>query len=57
MSPFPLSRLLLEEFTYPINEDDVHGDVVPVFEEDKGNIRTAYLTRHPDAFWLDFYAY
>ena len=54
MSPFPLSRLLLEEFTYPINEDDVHGDVVPVFEEDKGNIRTAYLTRHPDAFWVDF---
>ncbi|XP_059595370.1 uncharacterized protein LOC100243555 isoform X2 [Vitis vinifera] len=32
----------------------VHGDAVPVSEEDKGDIRTAYLTRHPNAFWVDF---
>ncbi|KAK4432208.1 hypothetical protein Salat_0982900 [Sesamum alatum] len=32
----------------------VHGDAVPVSESDKEAIRTAYLTRHPDAFWVDF---
>ncbi|XP_071910153.1 uncharacterized protein [Coffea arabica] len=32
----------------------VHGDAVPVAENDKEAIRTAYLARHPDAFWVDF---
>ncbi|XP_071698204.1 uncharacterized protein [Rutidosis leptorrhynchoides] len=32
----------------------VHGDAVPVSNEDKDVIRTAYLARHPDAFWVDF---
>lgn len=32
----------------------VHGDAVPVAENDKEAIRTAYLAKHPDAFWVDF---
>ncbi|XP_020549376.1 uncharacterized protein LOC105162463 isoform X2 [Sesamum indicum] len=32
----------------------VHGDAIQVNESDKEAIRTAYLTRHPDAFWVDF---
>ncbi|KAI7731436.1 hypothetical protein M8C21_007806 [Ambrosia artemisiifolia] len=32
----------------------VHGDAVPVPKEDRDAIRTAYLARHPEAFWVDF---
>ncbi|KAJ9554875.1 hypothetical protein OSB04_009489 [Centaurea solstitialis] len=32
----------------------VHGDAVSVPKEDTDIIRTAYLARHPDAFWVDF---
>lgn len=32
----------------------VHGDAVPVTASDRDDIRAAYLTRHPDAFWVDF---
>ncbi|CAK9136731.1 unnamed protein product [Ilex paraguariensis] len=32
----------------------VHGDAVAVSEKDREAIRTAYLARHPDAFWVDF---
>ncbi|KAL3534030.1 hypothetical protein ACH5RR_007551 [Cinchona calisaya] len=32
----------------------VQGDAVPVAENDKEAIRTAYLARHPDAIWVDF---
>ncbi|KAI3688076.1 hypothetical protein L1987_81782 [Smallanthus sonchifolius] len=32
----------------------VHGDAVPVPNEDRDVIRTAYLARHPEAFWVDF---
>ncbi|KAG9134956.1 hypothetical protein Leryth_001234 [Lithospermum erythrorhizon] len=32
----------------------VHGDAVPVTASDRDAIRTAYLARHPDAFWVDF---
>ncbi|XP_076960829.1 non-canonical heme oxygenase HOZ, chloroplastic-like [Bidens hawaiensis] len=32
----------------------VHGDAVPVNKEDRDVIRTAYLARHPEAFWVDF---
>ncbi|KAK3017436.1 hypothetical protein RJ639_007594 [Escallonia herrerae] len=39
----------------------VHGDAVPVSiislpvpGKDREGIRNAYLTRHPDAFWVDF---
>ncbi|PWA79195.1 hypothetical protein CTI12_AA207530 [Artemisia annua] len=32
----------------------VHGDAVPVPREETDVIRTAYLARHPDAFWVDF---
>ncbi|KAI3446377.1 hypothetical protein Pfo_003042 [Paulownia fortunei] len=32
----------------------VHGDAIPVSETDREAIRTAYLARHPDAFWVDF---
>ncbi|KVH90646.1 uncharacterized protein LOC112521066 [Cynara cardunculus var. scolymus] len=32
----------------------VHGDAVSVPNEDTDIIRTAYLARHPDAFWVDF---
>lgn len=32
----------------------VHGDAVSIPEGDKDAIRTAYLARHPDAFWVDF---
>ncbi|XP_024189132.1 uncharacterized protein LOC112193286 isoform X4 [Rosa chinensis] len=32
----------------------LHGDAIPVSEKDQAAIRTAYLARHPDAFWVDF---
>ncbi|EYU20669.1 hypothetical protein ABFS82_11G001000 [Erythranthe guttata] len=32
----------------------VHGDAIPVSETERETIRTAYLARHPDAFWVDF---
>lgn len=32
----------------------LHGDAVAVTEEDKEAIRTAYLAKHPNAFWVDF---
>ncbi|GAV78947.1 DUF2470 domain-containing protein/Pyrid_oxidase_2 domain-containing protein [Cephalotus follicularis] len=32
----------------------VYGDAIPVSENDKGAVRTAYLARHPNAFWVDF---
>ncbi|KAG8367987.1 hypothetical protein BUALT_Bualt16G0129800 [Buddleja alternifolia] len=32
----------------------VHGDAIPVSQTDREAIRSAYLARHPDAFWVDF---
>ncbi|OAY75951.1 hypothetical protein ACMD2_23535 [Ananas comosus] len=32
----------------------IYGDAMPVSEDDRDGIRTAYLRRHPDAFWVDF---
>ncbi|KAL1569320.1 hypothetical protein AAHA92_00811 [Salvia divinorum] len=32
----------------------VHGDALPVAETEKEAIRSAYLARHPEAFWVDF---
>ncbi|WOL04233.1 hypothetical protein Cni_G12954 [Canna indica] len=32
----------------------LYGDAIPVSNDDKGSARTAYLRRHPDAFWVDF---
>ncbi|KAJ4850716.1 hypothetical protein Tsubulata_004192 [Turnera subulata] len=32
----------------------LHGDAVSVPEEDRASIRTAYLAKHPNAFWVDF---
>ncbi|KAL3631617.1 hypothetical protein CASFOL_024601 [Castilleja foliolosa] len=32
----------------------VHGDALPVTESELEAIRTAYMTTHPDAFWVDF---
>ncbi|KAL6997485.1 hypothetical protein U1Q18_007612 [Sarracenia purpurea var. burkii] len=32
----------------------LHGDAVSVAEKDREAIRTAYLARHPQAFWVDF---
>ncbi|CAN6219334.1 unnamed protein product [Urochloa humidicola] len=32
----------------------VYGDAVPVSDEQKDSVRSAYLRRHPDAFWVDF---
>ncbi|KAK4413101.1 hypothetical protein Salat_2957300 [Sesamum alatum] len=32
----------------------VHGDALPVAESNMEAIRTAYMARHPDAFWVDF---
>ncbi|XP_057768734.1 uncharacterized protein LOC130988790 [Salvia miltiorrhiza] len=32
----------------------VHGDALPVADTDKEAIRSAYLARHPEAFWVDF---
>ncbi|GFP84163.1 hypothetical protein PHJA_000560000 [Phtheirospermum japonicum] len=32
----------------------VHGDALPVAENELEDIRTAYMTTHPDAFWVDF---
>ncbi|KAI3523216.1 hypothetical protein L1887_01274 [Cichorium endivia] len=32
----------------------IHGDAVSVPNEEKDAIRTSYLERHPEAFWVDF---
>lgn len=32
----------------------VYGDAVPVSDEEKDSVRSAYLRSHPDAFWVDF---
>uniref|UniRef100_A0A2N9EFD7 Uncharacterized protein n=1 Tax=Fagus sylvatica TaxID=28930 RepID=A0A2N9EFD7_FAGSY len=32
----------------------LHGDATSVSENDSAAIRTAYLARHPNAFWVDF---
>ncbi|CAH1447602.1 unnamed protein product [Lactuca virosa] len=32
----------------------IHGDTVSVPNEERDAMRTAYLERHPDAFWVDF---
>lgn len=32
----------------------LHGDAVSIAEEDTVAVRTAYLTKHSDAFWVDF---
>lgn len=32
----------------------VYGDAVPVSDEQKDSVRSAYLRRHPNAFWVDF---
>ncbi|TVU01255.1 hypothetical protein EJB05_53294, partial [Eragrostis curvula] len=32
----------------------VYGDAVPVSDEEKDSVRSAYLKRHPEAFWVDF---
>ncbi|OMO55282.1 FMN-binding split barrel [Corchorus olitorius] len=32
----------------------LHGDAIPVPEQDQAAVRTAYLAKHPNAFWVDF---
>ncbi|WRX22861.1 protein of unknown function DUF2470 - like 1 [Theobroma cacao] len=32
----------------------LHGDAVVVSENDQAAVRTAYLAKHPNAFWVDF---
>ncbi|KGN53937.1 glutamyl-tRNA reductase-binding protein, chloroplastic [Cucumis sativus] len=32
----------------------LHGDAVAVSEEDRPAVRAAYLSKHPNAFWVDF---
>ncbi|KAL5720274.1 hypothetical protein ACHQM5_012953 [Ranunculus cassubicifolius] len=32
----------------------IHGDATVVSEKDTAPVRTAYLKRHPNAFWVDF---
>ncbi|XP_020275178.1 uncharacterized protein LOC109849723 [Asparagus officinalis] len=32
----------------------LYGDAISVFDSDREGIRTAYLKRHPHAFWVDF---
>ncbi|CAN1124927.1 hypothetical protein LINPERHAP2_LOCUS2626 [Linum perenne] len=32
----------------------VHGDAIPVSKQDTAAARTAYLVKHPNAFWVDF---
>ncbi|KAJ6858398.1 hypothetical protein NC652_040852 [Populus alba x Populus x berolinensis] len=32
----------------------LHGDAIPVSEKDITAVRTAYLAKHPDSFWVDF---
>lgn len=32
----------------------VYGDAMPVSDEEKDAVRSAYLRRHPEAFWVDF---
>ncbi|XVF30835.1 hypothetical protein REPUB_Repub16aG0092200 [Reevesia pubescens] len=31
----------------------LHGDAISVSEKDKAVVRTAYLAKHPNAFWVD----
>ncbi|XVF30825.1 hypothetical protein REPUB_Repub16aG0091300 [Reevesia pubescens] len=32
----------------------LHGDAISVSEKDKAVVRTAYLAKHPNAFWVEF---
>ncbi|XP_039048908.1 uncharacterized protein LOC120189788 isoform X2 [Hibiscus syriacus] len=32
----------------------LHGDAISVSEKDQAAVRTAYLAKHPNAFWVDF---
>ncbi|KAE8722260.1 hypothetical protein F3Y22_tig00014213pilonHSYRG00031 [Hibiscus syriacus] len=32
----------------------LHGDAIAVSEKDQAAVRTAYLAKHPNAFWVDF---
>ncbi|XP_022747086.1 uncharacterized protein LOC111296877 [Durio zibethinus] len=32
----------------------LHGDAISVSEKDHAAVRTAYLAKHPNAFWVDF---
>ncbi|XP_047338062.1 glutamyl-tRNA reductase-binding protein, chloroplastic [Impatiens glandulifera] len=32
----------------------IHGDAISVPESDRDAVRTAYLAKHPSAFWVDF---
>lgn len=32
----------------------VYGDATPVSDQEKDAVRSAYLRRHPEAFWVDF---
>lgn len=32
----------------------LHGDAIPVSDNDRVDVRAAYLARHPNAFWVDF---
>ncbi|KAK8634200.1 hypothetical protein V6N13_015028 [Hibiscus sabdariffa] len=32
----------------------LHGDAIAVSENDQAAVRTAYLAKHPNAFWVDF---
>lgn len=32
----------------------LHGDAIPVSENERAAVRSTYLARHPKAFWVDF---
>ncbi|KAI4341178.1 hypothetical protein MLD38_025934 [Melastoma candidum] len=32
----------------------LHGDAIPVEEKDREAVRATYLSKHPNAFWVDF---
>lgn len=32
----------------------LHGEAIPVSDNDRVDVRAAYLARHPNAFWVDF---
>ncbi|XVF30812.1 hypothetical protein REPUB_Repub16aG0090600 [Reevesia pubescens] len=32
----------------------LHGDAIAVSEKDQAVVRTAYLAKHPNAFWVEF---
>ncbi|KAK4800201.1 hypothetical protein SAY86_025566 [Trapa natans] len=32
----------------------VHGDAIAITEQEKEDVRGTYLSRHPNAFWVDF---